>query len=84
LLTPTGIPDGYAIKTNETFKNTVETDQETSFVQAIYKYVQKSGFCRHFHLLKESNRRHFHPAREREWTDSSSENRTSIELSAEV
>jgi len=25
------------------FKNTVETDQETSLIQAIYKYVQKTG-----------------------------------------
>ena len=24
-------------------KNTVETDQETSLIQAIYKYVKKSG-----------------------------------------
>jgi hypothetical protein len=35
--------DGYVIKTNETFKNTVETDQETSLVQAFHQYIRKTN-----------------------------------------
>ena len=39
------IPDGFQ-KVNGSYvtnKNTVETDQESSLIQAIYKYVQKTG-----------------------------------------
>jgi len=35
------IPDGYL--GNRTHKNTIETDQEASLVQACYKYVRKTG-----------------------------------------
>lgn len=37
------IVDGYQISNNQTFKNTVETDQETSLVQAIGVYVERTG-----------------------------------------
>lgn len=37
------IPDGYKEKRSTTHKNTIETDQETSLIQACYKYVHKTG-----------------------------------------
>ena len=44
------IVDGFSLHTNKTFTNTVETDQETSFVQALATYIRVSGdlqaYCR--------------------------------------
>ena len=37
------IPDGYTPDPLVQHKNTVETDQETSLIQAIYKYVNRTG-----------------------------------------
>lgn len=37
------IVDGFVSSTGKTHKNTVETDQESSLVQAVYKYVKASG-----------------------------------------
>jgi hypothetical protein len=37
------IVDGIYVSDNSTFKNTVETDQETSFVQALKAYVDVTG-----------------------------------------
>eukprot|EP01121_Diplochlamys_sp_Union-15-3_P017559 TRINITY_DN6206_c0_g1_i1.p1 TRINITY_DN6206_c0_g1~~TRINITY_DN6206_c0_g1_i1.p1 ORF type:complete len:251 (-),score=33.01 TRINITY_DN6206_c0_g1_i1:161-913(-) len=37
------IPDGFSPTTNATNKNTVETDQETSMIQAIFKYINITG-----------------------------------------
>ncbi|HTH77413.1 MAG TPA: hypothetical protein VL593_00445 [Ramlibacter sp.] len=37
------IPDGIEIATGNSFKGTVETDQESSLVQAVAKYVAASG-----------------------------------------
>ena len=37
------IVDGFVAKTGKTHKNTVETDQETSLIQAVYKYVKVTG-----------------------------------------
>lgn len=37
------IPDGIEIATGNTFKGTVESDQESSLVQAVAKYVADSG-----------------------------------------
>jgi hypothetical protein len=37
------IPDGIEIATGNTFKGTVESDQESSLVQAVAKYVAASG-----------------------------------------
>jgi hypothetical protein len=37
------IPDGIVLSDGSTFKNTVETDQESSLVQAVNKYVNITG-----------------------------------------
>ena len=37
------IPDGYEIATGKTFASTVETDQETSLVQAFHVYLTETG-----------------------------------------
>ncbi|MBN1125061.1 MAG: DUF1080 domain-containing protein [Sedimentisphaerales bacterium] len=37
------IIDGFAVQDGKTHKNTVETDQESSLIQAVYTYIKVSG-----------------------------------------
>ena len=37
------IVDGFVSSTNKTHKNTVETDQETSLIQAVHKYIKATN-----------------------------------------